>query len=209
MFLNLGPGSQVDVLDELLSSTEFDYMIQAGETERGNVRSVVLLARTKPGDDIHDAREIERPEFSSLSATRRAWLDSRRAVRASREGTEAAPATDEDQPALSNTSADATASAANNTAASSDPKQQGDGPTTAATTPGEPILVGADAMATVQPAQDVSAPPPNTAITPANQSATTPSSGGDVQDKITNMQQLFEQRKQMMQNQAAPPKSPQ
>jgi len=50
VFLHLGPAPVRDVLSSLLYGTEFDYVIQASDTDEDGLRSVVLTVRGK-GDD--------------------------------------------------------------------------------------------------------------------------------------------------------------
>jgi hypothetical protein len=47
--VELGPGPVRRVLDELLRESSFDYVIQASDTDPGNIRSVLLLPRDNGG----------------------------------------------------------------------------------------------------------------------------------------------------------------
>lgn len=50
IWVKSGPGPARRILRELLDGTEFDYIIQASETDVDGVRSVLLTARAKSGD---------------------------------------------------------------------------------------------------------------------------------------------------------------
>jgi hypothetical protein len=57
--VELGPGTPRQVLASLLSDSNFDYVIQASDTDSGNIQSVVMVPREKGGagtDATHPTR---------------------------------------------------------------------------------------------------------------------------------------------------------
>jgi hypothetical protein len=54
--VHLGPGSAREVLSSLLGGTAYDYLIQAADDNSLGVQSILLTARTKPGGSSADAR---------------------------------------------------------------------------------------------------------------------------------------------------------
>jgi hypothetical protein len=50
--VELGPGPARDVLTSLLSGSNFDYIIQASDSDENAVQSVLLMARAKSDDDL-------------------------------------------------------------------------------------------------------------------------------------------------------------
>ncbi|PYY16043.1 MAG: hypothetical protein DMG60_16080, partial [Acidobacteria bacterium] len=46
LFASLGPGPVRQVLASLLSSTDFNYLIQSSDSDPQKVRTVLLMART-------------------------------------------------------------------------------------------------------------------------------------------------------------------
>ena len=65
IWVHLGPGSPRGVLRELLDGTEFNYVIQASESDPAGIRSILLTQRGKP------TTPGERPEIADPPANRR------------------------------------------------------------------------------------------------------------------------------------------
>jgi len=191
-YLQLGPGPAREVLDALLSSTDLNYIIQSSNAAPSKVETVLLMARLK---DPKDAHEAAAPASFAMTPARRAWLEGRRNVR---------PA----QPAAEESSANESES----TEPATEAKEK------VAATPLEPSTASptlpttSDASQPAQPSEKAVADAPATAETSATETAASPAPASDpsqeepakkvLQGKIGAMEQLFEQRKQMI---AIPP----
>jgi hypothetical protein len=87
IWVHLGPGSPRGVLRELLDGTEFNYVIQASESDPAGIRSVLLTQRSKstdpqaqglperaasripsPGSEPRDAADSENPARESAAS---------------------------------------------------------------------------------------------------------------------------------------------
>ena len=73
IFENLGPGPARDVLESLLSGTEFNFAIGLSTSDPQKVDSIVLLLRPTDKTDKVEAANTDR----TLTPARRAWLQSR------------------------------------------------------------------------------------------------------------------------------------
>jgi hypothetical protein len=185
MYAKLGPGPANEILQSLLSSTDFDYVIEPSPSNPHLIQTVMLMARTKDGKE---PIETDR----SLTPQRRAWLEARHNARpydeindeshALSDG-ETAPVIEPSAPMPGTPLPDNAPPPANKSpdAASLDPSQQAG---KLAATPDAPPQANTDAS-TTDPASD----------SPAAKA---------VQDKVTTMQQMFEQRKQLNQGQTPP-----
>lgn len=179
-FDQLGPGPARQVLTSLLNGTDFNYVIESSAADPQKVENVLILARTteKPANAIAN-NVVQTP-------ARKAWLLTQKNGRAvypgsgdassSADGESVLPAQDESQ-----------ATSAENPGAAATPAPATAQPPQAAETP-------------APPAQSV-VEPPVTADTSANAPPEKVT-----EEKINSMQQLFEQRRQMIENQNAPPK---
>jgi hypothetical protein len=201
-YLHLGPGPTRKVLLAFLESTDFNYVLQPSDSDPTVIRSVLLMARTD-GTKDHLI-----PDSPDQSPTRRAWLDERRRAALSTRDPSSLPDSsadtdgDADPAQVADTSsrppAEASETAASEPAASSaaagDPAQSTD-----------PALPPSALPASALPAATTSASSTSAAGSVAGSSI---SSGNQLQDQITNMQQMFEQRKRMAQSSGQAP-SPQ
>ncbi len=177
-FEELGPGPVREVLDQLLSGTPYNYVIQSSDANPLKVESVVLSAR---GTDKDAPAGI--PSDIPMTVGRRAWTHMQKF----------------DKPDPSQVNADGTlidpdtAAPAENApvtpqaeAAQSSPAQSS-----------APDAAPSDATATT-----ASATPPLTPVAPP---IADPSSGVDpakaMADRISSMQQMFDQRQKMIQKQ--------
>lgn len=180
VFDQLGPGPARQVLTALLGATDFNFVIGSSDANPEKINSVLLMARV---GDAPSATEIASEH--NLTAARRAWLQSRQFGRG------APPAADED-----NSSAAEPAAGAN-----------GDSSATSVDNPAATANQGTASTAATAAADTASTASEN-AATPApdpNPSSTAPSAASPAtEDRITSMQQLFDQRRQMIQNQNAP-----
>lgn len=180
----LGPGPAREILSALLSGTEFDYVIQASETDPAAIRSMLLTLRDK-GDGAASKNG------SSMVAENTARSPYGRNARATptTEGTPAPETTASVQPEdpveprapSGQASAAATQSAVVPTA---QPAVETPSATTASLQTTEPELV------------------PSAATSQAN---TVQSPLSESEQRVQQMQNMFEQRKQMMEEARKPP----
>jgi len=202
MYARLGPGPANEILQSLLSDTDFDYVIEPSPSNPQAIQTVLLMARVK------DTKDQQLATDRNMTPARRAWLDARRNARPYDEinGETRATAEPEAEPVVEPVVAVAT------------PVPDATAPPVAATTTDKPAdAVSADpaqqaAKAAATPTPDaLPAPAPTSSdvSSSAPDPATTSPAAKEVQDKITTMQQMFEQRKQMVQGQPATPANPQ
>jgi hypothetical protein len=176
-FEELGPGPVRKVLDQLLSGTPYNYVIESSEANPLRVEKVSLSMRAsdsdKPGSDEADV---------PLSNGRQLWKRMQKF----------------DKPDPSSINEDGAVD-------------------------GEPVLANENIAATPAPADPNGAPPPAASDAPAPDASASvtppltpvappvvePGSTADpskaIQDRISSMQQLFNQRQQMIQKQNQPP----
>ena len=183
-FEELGPGPEREVLESLLSGSDFNYVIGASDADPQKVETVQLMERKT------ELAANTIPMDRTMTPARRAWLESRQnLLRAGTSGTEPPPSVDEstndtpaaDDAAVAPAQADnpSTSAAPAQAAASDPPAPAADQP--APTSPG-----GIIAPAVTSDASTVS-----TATNPALDS------GKSTAERIADMQQMFEQRKHM------------
>jgi hypothetical protein len=176
-FDTIGPGPIRDVLVSLFSATGLNYVIGSSDTDPQKVQSVVLMART-------DNATTETAGDHPLTPARRAYLDmlqKSRQAGSQAHGDSSAAATDSEKGA---------------TAPS--PPPQPENPN--ANSNQDPSAEQSAAPATVAAPPAPDTPPPSTPSAAQDSSQTK-----TVDSQITNMQQMFLQRSQMMQNPAPPP----
>lgn len=125
--------------------------------------------------------DSENPANRSLTAARRAWIDQRRATRTPAQETD-------DEDALPDNSAAGSEAAANNATAEA----------AASAAPSEPS--GGDGTQTAK--ADASASP---AAEPASDPSSAANAKGQLQNQITDMQQMFQQRQAIVATQNKPP----
>jgi hypothetical protein len=187
MFDRIGPAPASQVLESLLSNTGYNYIIGSSPANEDKIESIVLLARAADANAVTTAITDRGP----MNTNRRAFMQMHQASIPH-------PMTDADNAAA------AAANAGEVTAPDS---------VTPAEAPPVSIPAPADASAT-QPAAAQPADTTNTPVQPQTTPAQPPASAPTVQpgsstaDQITNMQQMFELRKQMNQNQAPPNSTP-
>jgi len=171
IFDNLGPGPAHQVLDSLLSATGFDYVIGASDSNPDKVESILLVARSTETPAADDTR--------NLSPARRAFAQMRESARPKPPEIQAQAAADSppsDTPALPQTDSAPNATPAGSPQTPALPPDQAATPSATASAPSD---------ATPAPAAaDASKPAPSV-----------------TEQKILDMQKLFQQRQQMMQPQ--------
>jgi hypothetical protein len=176
IFEMLGPGPVRQVLTSLLSGTDFNYVIGWSDTNPEKAETVLLTRRTK----------IDAPNSSSTgymqTPARRAWAQMRQNNR-SAQGDEDHPVAEE--PAIVPESGSASAPLINGSSG------MATSPTDTATPP-----TTSSATDTVPAGDSVSATSPADAPVSAGTGA---DSGKATEDRITDMQKLFEQRRKMTQ----------
>jgi len=179
----LGPGPARQVLTALLNGTDFNYVIESSVADPEKVAAVLLIPRTsdkdKAGATLADKSAMTTP-------ARRAWALTQKNGRAVYNG--------------NNGSDDA--SSADGT--SDTPAQE----ETPAAPIDSPAANATPAAASVQnsPAGDAAQSPAQTASEAPASASQNQSPDKVTEEKITSMQQLFEQRRQMIESQTAPAK---
>jgi hypothetical protein len=178
-FEELGPGPVREVLASLLNGTNFDFVIGSSDTNPEKVETVLLMLRSK------DAPNAPAVADRTLSPARRAWAQSRQNRAASLSPDESPQAADESStmPATE----DAVAAPTDSPAVSAAQVPASDSPPPPDAAP----LASSENAATVS------------ALSAAGTSGAIPSSdqGKSTSERISDMQQLFAQRRQMNQSQ--------
>jgi hypothetical protein len=178
VFEELGPGPARQVLEALLSGTELDYVIGSSSADPQKIETVVLMVRST------DAQGSTADDHT-LTPQRRAWLQTRQNHRPGvPTSEESSPAADESQaaPAAEN----AVTAPADNGNANGTQTPPADTPPPAADVPVPPVNSVATPMTTNEPSAGV-----NPALTDDKSTS----------ERISDMQQMFEQRRLMNQNQ--------
>jgi hypothetical protein len=197
VFEELGPGPARQVLDSLLSGTDFNFVIGSSVTSPERIEIVSLMARPVEAPNAHELAADR-----SLSTARRAWLQSRQNRGAPLTPDENHPAADE-TPSIPETEEAAVAPAAPAADASANTTQA------SATDPSSPATPASPASDAPSPGDSnaLSTPTTPSAATVQSPIAASPSSdaSGGTEQKISEMQQLFQQRRLMNQNQNQSP----
>jgi hypothetical protein len=177
-FDQFGPGPVREVLDQLLSGTQYNYVIQSSDQNPSKVETVLLTMRTGEGPAGANGNSNTLSTDLPMTAGRRAWTHMQKFDKPD-------PNSETDQ------NAQAAAEAAFNGGESNSPA------------PAEPADANAAQATAAAPTDASSAPtatPPAPAATPAglNPNADPKSA---MQDRINSMQQMFDQRRQMIEKQ--------
>jgi hypothetical protein len=209
-FITLGPGPARDVLNEFLSGTDFDYVIQSSLSDTRAIQSIQLTARTK---DIRDGKDSLATADLTMTPARRLWLASRNAGRPTATSEDNESPADESQPGppVQDSSApapvDAKEASAGAEAQDQPNDQKQDQPNQKQDQPKDQSQENSGASA---PSTGVPAAAPGTGAAvptqpPADGSQTTTPEPSPLQKQINQMEQLFEQRKQMNAKPTQPP----
>lgn len=233
VFVELGPGPAGRVLDDLLSSSDFNYAIVLSETPERKVTGVVLTSRAEDQADAKTEHALQAPAGLVMTPARRIWLAS--------QGSSGRPMTTTQDASLG--APDTSSASASDPAESTSAEQASQPPTDAAggsaapqggpanTVPlvADPRSTGiaasvdgsgigsntlpTDQGVTAAPAAASSgepAAPPATVSAPASPQAAPAEKAPDngLGQQINQMQQMFEQRKKLSAN-PAPPQDPQ
>jgi hypothetical protein len=178
LFAELGPGSVRAVLADFLSSTDFDYVIKASPLDPQKVQMVLISLRhsdSTPGA----VTEVANNGDGNVSTNHRAWLEARHNYQQSFSPPDEEPT----QPA--------------ETVPSASPSTETPAPSTNSTP------AGAEPVNPAPAAPAIALTPEGEVSSAATGSADTPGQGKTTQDMIGDMQQMFEKRKQMIQQQPA------
>jgi hypothetical protein len=180
LFEDIGPGPARQVLESLLSGTDFDYVIGSSDEHPENVSSVILLTRTT------DTTANNIPLDRTLTPARRAWMQSRQNARPNAPTNEESSAVADDPSDSQAVNEPVTTPASSNSASGSQ------------TPASEPAPPAAEAPV---PVAD-SVPMPATAAQPASTSPASTSANQDksTAERISDMQQMFKQRSLMNQS---------
>lgn len=182
IFGDIGPGPVREVLDALLSGTELNYAIGSTGADPNKVDSVLLMVRS---NDLPKAAPGPSGEFA-LTPARRAWMSTQKNNRPT------AGSAPEDR----------------NRASVSDPEGAPPSEEAATAQPADPVSAAAAPSANPPAASsDVTpAPPAESDPAPASGAKPAPAQDRSTEDRITDMQQMFEQRRQMLASQSSSPK---
>lgn len=175
-FDTLGPGPVREVLTTLLDATDFNYVIGSSDSDPDKVETILLIARGSTPD--------------SEPASDRALTPNRRAFEQMRRNFLTAGVPDE-------TNAPAPESTAVSPAPAPDPPQATANDPTSLSQPAPSDQTPAQGVSSATPEPVRNAAPPPTGGT--SQPSTQPSS---VDDQIKSMEQLFQQRQQMIAGQS-------
>jgi hypothetical protein len=176
-FEELGPGPVREVLASLLSGSGFDYVIGSSSTNPQKVESVLLMQRTA---------DVASSPDRALTPARRAWVQSHQdSMRSTAPGEEEAV----EEPSASTGPDEAVTVSAPADNAVQVPAN--DTPPAAPAAPDAPQA----------PAGGITTVPASSVQDPASNNNPALNDGKDTQQRITDMQQMFEQRRQMTQQQ--------
>jgi hypothetical protein len=185
-FEELGPGPVREVLDDLLSGTPYNYVIQSSEANPLKVETVLLSMRTEGTDKGGASANAISTDIPSTPG-RRAWK-----LMQKFDKPDPATLNGDDGPAESDAATPAEQAAA--TASASNAADESAPPANANQ---------------AAPVEAAAVPAPSPAITPVAPPIINPNSNADpaksMQDRISQMQQMFAQRQQMMKSQGQPP----
>jgi hypothetical protein len=215
LFAELGPGPIRSVLADFLSSTDFNYVIKASPSDPQKVQMVLLNPRTS--DSASEAATVA-DSSTNMTPNRRGWQKARENYMKS--FTAAQDDSNQQADTASSAPVEATAPGASSDpveaaapAASSVPVEA-----TAPAASSVPVEAAAPAASSIpletEPVSRASAssPVPSPAADPIASASTgsdmASGQGKTTQELISNMQRMFEQRKQMVQQQqqtSAPP----
>jgi hypothetical protein len=173
-FEELGPGPVRQVLNALLSGTEFNYVIESSDASPDKVDTVLLSVRKKdlpPGSPAP-------AELAAMTPARRAWAQSRQ------NGRPDPSAEESSQPAV-----DAT-------------------PNSSAASTSSPAAAPAVANATSASTADAASAVPDTPPAPTVDAAANVDPPKATEERITSMQQMFDQRRSMIEKQNAATQNP-
>jgi hypothetical protein len=180
-FEELGPGPVREVLDQLLSGTQYNYVIQSSDVNPAKVESVLLSMRISDGPGGAATSAAFSSEIAQTPA-RRAWKQMQRSGRPDQAG-------DEENTAAVTEAATAPESV------------------TASAAPVDPVDASANSAQASAPeaatAPESQPAPPANAAAPAVDAIAPTDAAKAVQDRINSMQQMFDQRRQMIQKQNA------
>lgn len=172
-FDTIGPGPIRTVLASLLNGTGFNFVIKSSDSDPQNVQTVVLMARV---DDV----TLDAAADRALTPARRAYLQMLQNSRVE------AQSHNESQNESSTGASDSENTPSDQSAA------QQQAPSTAPNVSQEETADQSVATGTTET-------PPSSKASDASATATAPDSAPKaVDDQITNMEQMFEQRRQMM-----------
>jgi len=188
LFAELGPGPVRTVLADFLNSTDFDFVIKAAPSDPQKVQMVLLNPRIT--DSATEVATIAESGGAGMTPNRLGWLKARDNYMKS--FTAASAASDEaSQPADTSSPASPPVETAVSPSGS---------PVDTTATSANPVPVGADPVgeAVSMPA---SSPATNPIVSGSSGSEAPLNQGKSTQEMITDMQRMFEQRKQMIQQQ--------
>lgn len=186
-FEELGPGPERQVLESLLSGTDLNFVIESSDDNPQKIASVLLMAQTKDATGL----PASDTSLAGLSPGRRAWAQRVQINKQHASSLEDETQTETNEAPDVPAKDDSTAAPASSSTASATPAPANDTASSSPTT-----------EAPIAPAESASA---SSALTSSN-SPVNPALSSDksTSERITDMQQMFEQRKQLNQSQSTP-----
>jgi hypothetical protein len=200
VFFELGPGRTREVLNSLLNASDLDFVILLSPSAPEKVVTVELMARST---GLRDANAPPTPS-GPMTPARLAWLAARDLGRGvpPAEGATVEPLSTDTGPAGSSS-----ADHANPSPPASTPLPTETRPAVAAAEAGASINTAtSDNTAASLPGAVTTTAETPTAAAPTDPTGATPADQ-ELQQKITNMQQLFDQRRKLNSTPAATPDS--
>jgi len=191
LFAELGPGPLRAVLAELLNSTDFNYVIKASPADPQKVQMVLLNPRPADSTSATEVAEVV-DTGANMTANRRGWMKARENyMQTFTAANEEAPPPPDTASSASPASPPVEAPAASAAPAPADTTASSAEPVPAAA---DPAVPSSSLPVVSSPAANPIASAPSGSDAGMNQSKST-------QELITDMQRMFEQRKQMVQQQ--------
>jgi hypothetical protein len=185
------------MLEALLSSTtEFDYAIQSLSGDPDKILSVLLMPRVKDGGEEKVDKATSVATNHTMTAARRAWLDSRQVAAHSVAGK-----TDE-EPLGANADSASVSGVSDSAVKEADAGAPKETHSESEGAPGPSTGSVAEVSDAPKPNTD---PQPQLEAAPPSDANQEPAGDKGLQKKITDMQQLFEERKKMLADPGTPP----
>ncbi len=182
-FDQIGPGPAHEVLEDLLSATGYNYIIESANNTPNKIETIMLMARSA---DTAPALVDDR----NLSLNRKAFQVMRQATATHPVDLDSLTATTESDKPAADPAAAAPPASSDAAAPATDPAAKPVDATTPAAAP----------AASPAPGPSTETPP-----TPQPDAAPVSDAAKHTESQIQGMEQMFEQRKQMIQNANQPP----
>jgi hypothetical protein len=204
LFAELGPGPLRSVLADFLNSTDFNYVIKASPSDPQKVQMVLLNPHTS--DSPSDVATVA-DSSTNMTPNRRGWAKARENYMQS--FTAARDESNQQADSASSAPVEATAPAASSVPVEAPTPAASTVPVEAAAPAASPVPLETEPVSPAPASSPVPSPAADPIASASTGSDTAPSQGKTAEEMISNMQRMFEQRKQMVQQQqqqtSAPP----